>query len=99
MDEDESPSGRRPSARMVLTRAIVLRLRRDERPTGIGANGKPIFEANPDGKEYIVWDDARTAPPGFGVRVSRKKTYILRRKVGGALVHAGRRQCAGLQRH
>ena len=83
MEEYESPSGRRPSARMVLTRAIVLRLRRDERPTGVDANGKPIFEANPGGKDYIVWDEARTAPPGFGVRVSRKKTYVLRRKVGG----------------
>ena len=67
----------------MLTRAIVLRLPRDQRPIGVDADGKLIFEPNLDRKDYIVWDEARTAPPGFGVRVSNKKTYVLLRKVNG----------------
>jgi hypothetical protein len=70
------PGGRRSSARIVLTRAIVLRLPRDQRPIGVDANGKLIFEPNLERKDDIVWDQARTAPPGFGVRVSNKKTYV-----------------------
>ena len=83
MSSIQSPDGRRSSTRIVLTRAIVLRLPRDQRPIGVDADGKLIFEPNLDRKDYIVWDEARTAPPGFGVRVSNKKTYVLRRKVNG----------------
>lgn len=54
-------------------------------PVGYGAGGKLMFAEkevpNPEG--YIVWDISRDAPPGFGLKVGKKKTYILRRKVLG----------------
>ena len=34
-------------------------------------------------KSYILWDISRDARPGFGLKVSKKKTYILRSKVLG----------------
>lgn len=44
--------------------------------------GKVVFEANPDQKPYIVFDDHREAPVGFGVKVSlTKKTYVIQRRV------------------
>jgi integrase len=47
------------------------------------------FEANPTGVPYIVWDEARDAPPGFGVKVAgRRKTYVVRRKVRGRSITA-----------
>jgi hypothetical protein len=35
--------------------------------------GKVVFEANPDQKPYIVFDDHRESPVGFGVKVSLTK--------------------------
>ncbi|KFD23308.1 tyrosine-type recombinase/integrase [Yokenella regensburgei] len=44
--------------------------------------GKVVFEANPDQKPYIVFDDHRESPVGFGVKVSlTKKTYVIQRRV------------------
>ncbi|HFF8810369.1 TPA: tyrosine-type recombinase/integrase, partial [Klebsiella pneumoniae] len=44
--------------------------------------GKVVFEANPEHKPYIVFDDHRDAPVGFGVKVSlTKKTYVIQRRV------------------
>lgn len=37
---------------------------------------------------YILWDGHRSAPPGFGVRVAGKKTYVIRRKVSGRSIMA-----------
>jgi integrase len=60
---------------------------------GKDAKGRDIWIANPkeiDGKpnpafvrDYILWDSHRSAPPGFGLRVAGKKTYVIRRKVLG----------------
>lgn len=54
-------------------------------PVGYGPDGKLKFAAdavaNPE--SYILWDVSRDAPPGFGLKVAGKKTYILRRKVMG----------------
>jgi integrase len=54
-------------------------------PVGYGPNGKLTFAANavPHPESYILWDSSRDAPPGFGLKVAGKKTYILRRKVMG----------------
>ncbi|MFM0298732.1 tyrosine-type recombinase/integrase [Paraburkholderia sediminicola] len=67
-----------------LTLALVKRLRFDQKPVAVDANGGMVFE--PNDKPYIVWDSNRDAPPGFGVRVSAKKTYVIRRKVRGVSI-------------
>lgn len=66
-----------------LTMALIKRLRLDSKPVGVDAKGELIFEANPSGKDYIVYDASQEAPPGFGVRVAKKKTFIVRRKIHG----------------
>ena len=44
--------------------------------------GQVVFEANPEHKPYIVFDDHRDSPVGFGVKVSlTKKTYVIQRRV------------------
>ena len=63
-------------------------------PTGYSPGGKLEFAPNPpkdkDGNalgpalaSYIIWDSNQAAPPGFGIRIAAKKTYIIRRKVLG----------------
>ena len=54
-------------------------------PVGYGSDGKLAFAAKavPRPESYILWDTSRDAPPGFGLKVAGKKTYILRRKVMG----------------
>jgi Xaa-Pro aminopeptidase len=64
--------------------ALIKRLKLCERPVGVNAKGALVFEAK--NKPYILWDSNRDAPPGFGVRVAGKKTYIIRRKVGGVSI-------------
>ncbi|WP_321868073.1 tyrosine-type recombinase/integrase [Paraburkholderia tropica] len=66
-----------------LNLALIKRLKLSEKPAGLNDSGALIFEANVDNKPYILWDSNRDAPPGFGIRVARKKTYIIRRKVNG----------------
>lgn len=67
----------------VLTLDFIKRLRRDQKPTGFDEQGRLRFEVNDPAKDYIIYDASDSAPPGFGVRVSAKKTYILRRTVKG----------------
>ena len=54
-------------------------------PVGYNGQGKLTFaeKAVPNPESYILWDASRDAPPGFGLKVAGKKTYILRRKVMG----------------
>ncbi|RNF30040.1 hypothetical protein NM04_15000 [Massilia aurea] len=66
-----------------LTMALIKRLRLDSKPVGVDAKGDLVFEPNPFGKDYIIYDASQEAPPGFGVRVAKKKTFIIRRKVHG----------------
>ncbi|EDE9383054.1 cytoplasmic protein [Salmonella enterica subsp. enterica serovar Enteritidis] len=48
-------------------------------------SGKIVFEANPAQKLYIVFDDHREAPAGFGVKASlTKKTYVIQRRVASS---------------
>lgn len=63
------------------------------RVPGKDAEGREVWKDNPkeiDGapnpnyvRDYILWDSHRSAPPGFGIRVAGKKTYVIRRKVNG----------------
>lgn len=66
-----------------LTMALIKRLRLESKPVGFDEKGELKFEPNPSGKDYIVYDASQEAPPGFGVRVAKKKTFIIRRKVHG----------------
>lgn len=84
MSEIQSPSdGRRSGLRAELTMALVKRLRLEERPIGFDHKGLPVTAPNPTGTPYIVWDTHREAPPGFGIKVAAKKTFVIRRKVLG----------------
>lgn len=73
---------------------LIKSLTLDQVPESYDAKGKLVFAANhkkhANGKpnanyvsSYILWDGNRAAPPGFGVRVAAKKTYVIRRKVHG----------------
>jgi integrase len=71
------------SMKTELTMALIKRLRLDSKPVDVAANGDLVFEPNPSGKDYIVYDASQDAPPGFGVRIAKKKTFVIRRKVHG----------------
>ncbi|EDF4594915.1 cytoplasmic protein [Salmonella enterica] len=53
--------------------------------SALSRSGKIVFEANPAQKLYIVFDDHREAPAGFGVKASlTKKTYVIQRRVASS---------------
>lgn len=66
-----------------LSMPLIKRLKIDSKPVGFDAAGTLVFEPNPSGKDYIVYDASQEAPPGFGVRIAKKKTFIIRRKIHG----------------
>ena len=66
-----------------LTLDLIKKLRLDEKPNGVDEKAWEAFKKNPARKSYILWDSNRASPPGFGVRVAGKKTYVIRRKVRG----------------
>lgn len=60
---------------------IINRLSISAKPA-LNDRGKVVFESNPQQKPYIVFDDHRDSPVGFGVKVSlTKKTYVIQRRV------------------
>jgi integrase len=72
--------------KMTLNQNIVLRLTPDKKPHSI-LDGKVEYIENPKGADYILYDDHRDAPTGFGVKVAKtKKTYIVQRRVSGGKV-------------
>lgn len=86
----ESPADATDSKKVRVWRAELndnyCKLRRlDHPPVGYDGNGKLTFakDAISNPESYILWDTSRDAPPGFGLKVAGKKTYILRRKVMG----------------
>ncbi|ECK7264214.1 cytoplasmic protein [Salmonella enterica subsp. enterica serovar Banana] len=53
--------------------------------SALSRSGKIVFEANPAQKLYIVFDDHREPPAGFGVKASlTKKTYVIQRRVASS---------------
>ncbi len=63
---------------------IINKLSIDVKPA-LNHAGKVVFEANPAQKPYIVFDDHRDSPVGFGVKVSlTKKTYVIQRRVASS---------------
>jgi len=83
--EEGSTAKRAPAWRAELNDNYCKLRKLELPPVGYGSDGKLKFTdkpvLNPEG--YIVWDISRDAPPGFGLKVAGKKTYILRRKVMG----------------
>jgi integrase len=64
-----------------LNQNIVLRLTLDKKPYGANG-GKLEFIDNESGQPYIVFDDHREAPTGFGVKIAKtKKTYLIQRRL------------------
>jgi integrase len=73
--------------KIALTKDVVLKvLSVDKKPVGIDSKNRIVFQDNPSRTPYIVYDASESAPPGFGVRIANKKTYILRRKIHGKSV-------------
>ena len=81
INEEGGGSGRLQTAKLELDMKTILGLRLDRRPV-VGSDGKLAYEEG-NTERYIVYDTHRDAPPGFGVRVAGKKTFIVRRKVNG----------------
>jgi integrase len=77
-------SKRAPAWRAELNDNYCKLRRRERPPVGYGPDGKLLFAKDDVAPEtYILWDVSRDAPPGFGLKVAGKKTFILRRKVMG----------------
>jgi integrase len=68
---------------LVITLDLVKSLKIEKKPVGIDAKNRIVYEDNPARTPYIVYDASDSAPPGFGLKVAGKKTYIIRRKIGG----------------
>lgn len=93
--KEDSEAKRKPASKLDLDLKIIKALKLSEMPVGNDEKtGELLFGPNPpiykNGKQagfkcpsYIIWDSNQSAPPGFGVRVSAKKTYVIRRKVLG----------------
>ena len=92
--QDDESNKRKPAFKADLDIKIIKALSLAKAPTGYGSDGKLVFAPNPpkdkDGNalgpaltSYIIWDSNQAAPPGFGIRIAAKKTYIIRRKVLG----------------
>jgi|GEM_PF-408613 len=92
--QEDKSNERKPAFKADLDVKIIKGLSLAKAPTGYSPDGKLVFKQNPaldkDGKplepalsSYIIWDSNQAAPPGFGIRIASKKTYIIRRKVLG----------------
>ena len=56
--------------KMPLNQNIILRFTIEQKPQSI-TNGQLAYADNPKGTAYIVFDDHRDAPTGFGVKVAK----------------------------
>ena len=77
-----------------LNVALVKKLRLENKPSGLDAKGNLIFEPNKLMTAYILFDSAQDAPPGFGVKIDKKKTWVLQRRVGQKVIKATVGNCA-----
>jgi len=81
----KSEANRAPSWSAELNDNFIKLRKVELPPIAYGSDGKLKFAEKPVPKptSYIIWDKSRDAPPGFGVKIAGKKTYVLRRKVLG----------------
>lgn len=70
--------------KMTLTQSIIInKLSIDVKPD-LDQQGRVVY-CNPERKPYIITDNHRDSPVGFGVKISAtKKTYIIQRRVASA---------------
>lgn len=87
-------TGRDGNVRALLTQDLVKRLKLENKPSFYDDKGKLVFEPNTGNGKYILFDSSQDAPPGFGVKVERKKTYILQRRVGEKVIKSTVGNCA-----
>lgn len=75
--------------KMELSQTLVLhKLAFGARPE-LDPSGRVVYVPNTSGTPYLVFDTHRDAPPGFAVKVNAtKKTYIVQRRVGDAVIKA-----------
>ncbi|MFW3891073.1 tyrosine-type recombinase/integrase [Klebsiella pneumoniae] len=71
--------------KMTLTQSIIInKLSIDVKPD-LDQQGRVVYLPNPERKPYIITDNHRDSPVGFGVKISAtKKTYIIQRRVASA---------------
>lgn len=79
---------KRQARKLTLTPAIVREQLSFARLPVIGATGKiEKFAPNTDEKRFVVFDNHREAPVGFGVAVNRTNmSYIIQRRVGARVL-------------
>lgn len=80
-----------------LTADVIKRLKPDFRPLRFDGKGKIVW-GNAEAKDYIIFCSDQNSPVGFGVRVAKKKTYVLQRRVKGTakVIKATIGDCADL---
>ena len=71
-----------------LTLANIKTFALDRKPVGLDSERRIIFEPNPKGEAYYVFDSAPGAPVGFALKVGSRKTFIVQRKVEGKTFRA-----------
>lgn len=72
--------------KIALNQNIVLKLTLCKKPY-LFTNGQLEYESNLSELAYIIFDEHRDAPTGFGVKIAKtKKTYIVQRRVSGGKV-------------
>ncbi|ECO4187781.1 integrase [Salmonella enterica] len=71
--------------KMTLTQSIIInKLSIDVKPE-LDQQGRVVYLPNPERKPYLITDNHRDSPVGFGVKISAtKKTYIVQRRVSSA---------------
>lgn len=82
-EQGEDKSERKASFKAAFTDDFLKKLTRTKRPDSYDKQGKLVYVVDPSCKSYILWDTSQASPPGFGIRVGSKKTFILRRKIDG----------------
>ena len=68
--------------KMTLNQSIIInKLSIDVKPS-LDSQGRVVYLPNPERKPYLITDNHRDSPVGFGVKISAtKKTYIVQRRV------------------
>lgn len=71
--------------KMTLNQSIIInKLSIDVKPS-LDPQGRVVYLPNPERKPYLITDNHRDSPVGFGVKISAtKKTYIVQRRVSVA---------------
>ncbi len=71
--------------KMTLNQSIIInKLSIDVKPS-LDQQGRVVYLPNPERKPYLITDNHRDSPVGFGVKISAtKKTYFIQRRVSSA---------------